>query len=988
MSSGSFNFNSAPQGAQPFSFSSPPQGSQPFNFNSALQGAQPFSFNSAPGPSQPFNFNTPLQSASFTFSSAPTGNNPFQFTGPIPPPTNPPKPTLCTNCAALDLETAFARAHSLYEGARRRANTRQLVTCRAPNGTVYLRDFYFVTSLGHRLTTAESPATGKCKLCAFFKQHITTTTGDERTTTYTVLAICSSESPLFQPPRKDPSGNWVRRDGWDEELEYNVFLAVVPDVEGVPRTGLPLRWLETELPRHGGIYRLTKPLAGGERPRVTLPRALPAGVDLNWARRWLRVCGRNHGVAGGGCCGPDKPPGATMRGFRVIDCTQAPPVVVEVPWSEKYVAVSYVWGPSTEDWPPTVTDAVHMTKEMGERYLWVDRLCIDQTNVDEKMALISRMDDIYAGAEFTIVNAAGDARTGLPGVLGTQRTVQPRVELAIKPEANSIAATNSEDAYLELLNVPEAEYNKETEGHRMWLDNFRHGLNNVMKIDLNELLAVGNTKDRAKQYGISVDHLDFFEDSAQQLNIPFDEFMEKQQQLATRIGITLPELVPWLQRKVAADAGAPIPDNQPLPPLDRPSQQSQSTTTSPSKPPVPLPLGLTPNKTTLISTMPEPRHTIRQSIWATRGWTYQEGVLATRRIVFTPDQLYWECNGMALAETLELPMKTLHVLSTDRTHRHFADYVLSGVFRGSDSSRHGGGGAVPEMQYGFREEGDKGVDGEVQRLDAHVRAFTGRRLTDGGGFVECFFRRGREGVPVWVGGFADGGTPALGHTFACSVSVWFHVARPVQRRAEFGVSEDEDDEDDEDNQGDNAHVDFFMAMLKPEWVKSVDMLWSAQMVLHSEDGSHSTLVSGHVPNLDEFAGGKNAGKKWLLTIKDPLVLKHLYLMHSSYGGWKRLMGKAVELHLSVPMTEEELTAGHKAGSLVSVLIFASRVPFVWDGRARFLILRKAGDAGERWERIGRLALTMEEWMMSKYKDSGDMVKDLPVRKFGKDITLV
>ncbi len=31
---------------------------------------------------------------------------------------------------------------------------------------------------------------------------------------------------------------------------------------------------------------------------------------------------------------------------------------------------------------------------------------------------------------------------------------------------------------------------------------------------------------------------------------------------------------------------------------------------------------------------------------------------------------------------------------------------------------------------------------------------------------------------------------------------------------------------------------------------------------------------------------------------------------------------------------------------------------------------------------------MEEWMMSKYKDSEELVKDLPVRKFGRDITLV
>lgn len=391
---------------------------------------------------------------------------------------------------------------------------------------------------------------------------------------------------------------------------------------------------------------------------------------------------------------------------------------------------------------------------------------------------------------------------------------------------------------------------------------------------------------------------------------------------------------------------------------------------------------------------------------------------------------------MALHESISLPMKTLHVLAADRTHRRFADYMLSGVFRGDTMH-----GAVPELQYGFREEGGEGIDAEVRRLDAHLRTYTGRRLTNGGDSLNAFLGvAGRyapglggaaagggglalvQGIPVWTGVFADGVRPALGVTFAFSVSVWFHVARPVARgsglyvkdcprRGEFpswswvgweGTAEfngdntdhgavrgevDDEDLDDEDDMGDNAHVDFFMAMLSPEWTTSVDRLWSADMVLHSEDGSHSTLLSGQVPNLDEFAGGKNLGKRWLLTIKDPLVVKHLYLMHSSIGGWKLLMGKHVELHLSVRLTEEELTAGHKAGNLVSVLVFASTVPFVWDGRARFLILRKVDDAGKRWERIGRLAVTMEEWMMGKYKESEGMVKDLPVRRFGRDITL-
>jgi hypothetical protein len=47
------------------------------------------------------------------------------------------------------------------------------------------------------------------------------------------------------------------------------------------------------------------------------------------------------------------------------------------------------------------------------------------------------------------------------------------------------------------------------------------------------------------------------------------------------------------------------------------------------------------------------------------------------------------------------------------------------------------------------------------------------------------------------------------------------------------------------------------------------------------------------------------------------------------------------------------------------------------------------DAGiTRWERSGRLAVTTEEWTMSKYKDSEEMVKNLPVRRLGRNITLI
>jgi hypothetical protein len=56
---------------------------------------------------------------------------------------------------------------------------------------------------------------------------------------------------------------------------------------------------------------------------------------------------------------------------------------------------------------------------LGLRYLRVDRHCIGQTNQEEKLELISKMNLINEGDEIIIVNAAGDnTESDLPGVLG------------------------------------------------------------------------------------------------------------------------------------------------------------------------------------------------------------------------------------------------------------------------------------------------------------------------------------------------------------------------------------------------------------------------------------------------------------------------------------------------------------------------------------------------------------------------------------------
>ncbi|TGJ78717.1 hypothetical protein E0Z10_g10042 [Xylaria hypoxylon] len=55
---------------------------------------------------------------------------------------------------------------------------------------------------------------------------------------------------------------------------------------------------------------------------------------------------------------------------------------------------------------------------------------------------------------------------------------------------------------------------------------------------------------------------------------------------------------------------------------------------------------------TLTSLLSYPVDVIHRSEWAKRGWTYQEGALAQRRLFFTDDQVYFECHIHGCMETL------------------------------------------------------------------------------------------------------------------------------------------------------------------------------------------------------------------------------------------------------------------------------------------------------------------------------------------------
>jgi hypothetical protein len=68
----------------------------------------------------------------------------------------------------------------------------------------------------------------------------------------------------------------------------------------------------------------------------------------------------------------------------------------------------------------------------------------------------------------------------------------------------------------------------------------------------------------------------------------------------------------------------------------------------------------------LRSTLPDGKFAVEESLWNTRGWTYQEAILSRRRLVFTKYQIYFQCNGMHCCESIHKPLGILHVRNRQR----------------------------------------------------------------------------------------------------------------------------------------------------------------------------------------------------------------------------------------------------------------------------------------------------------------------------------
>ena len=174
-------------------------------------------------------------------------------------------------------------------------------------------------------------------------------------------------------------------------------------------------------------------------PGMFLPKVISPVFDAIIVKKWLAACSSSHSHL----CNAS----GSVPGLKLIDCVTLQLCYVEP--QPDYIALSYVWGesqsidnilvfaaadspqklPPLDSLPQVIRDTIYVTKELGFRYLWIDRYCVNQIDTIIQEEQIDNMGAIYHEAELTIIATAGDDdRYGLPGV-GVERTRQFTTEI-------------------------------------------------------------------------------------------------------------------------------------------------------------------------------------------------------------------------------------------------------------------------------------------------------------------------------------------------------------------------------------------------------------------------------------------------------------------------------------------------------------------------------------------------------------------------------
>ncbi|KAK8091676.1 HET-domain-containing protein [Apiospora hydei] len=173
---------------------------------------------------------------------------------------------------------------------------------------------------------------------------------------------------------------------------------------------------------------------------------------------------------------------------------------------------------------------------------------------------------------------------------------------------------------------------------------------------------------------------------------------------------------------------------------------------------------LTVGNNRFIRTFPHVSRVLDDSTWSKRGWTFQEGILSKRRLIFTHQQVVFQCDGMHCCETLDWPYEIMQ----DGPDRAFSPMVPE-----------------PPLQLSIPRAYSSGWGEDFYPLLRYIEEFTKKKLSYPGDRIKAFlgvlgtFANRRNPIyHIW-------GAPVLMNVDRPEISLnWLHVT-PCRRASDF-----------------------------------------------------------------------------------------------------------------------------------------------------------------------------------------------------------
>ena len=295
----------------------------------------------------------------------------------------------CGRCASIDLQKAFMAEYSFIKG----------------------------TELGPQSTWRPD----ECDLCEFFSRILLIVPQDR----FGTLPIPSSGLPSTEITERvrlsAPDSSSVISQGSNNSIPVGISkLAFEHHCKQKYALGT----------HSGGDLKGPAILVRSNRDLSSQMEVTTPMVDFNLIKGWLqKISVQNYDNRG-----PEVAHDASSHGLgasndmslHVIDRFIQSLVRLPTHTQAQYVTLSYVWGPLSgphvndvifSNLPPTIKDSIAVCQKLGYKYLWVDRYCIPQDDVEERHRQIQQMGTIYRNSALTIVACAGsDPQYGLPGV--------------------------------------------------------------------------------------------------------------------------------------------------------------------------------------------------------------------------------------------------------------------------------------------------------------------------------------------------------------------------------------------------------------------------------------------------------------------------------------------------------------------------------------------------------------------------------------------